>query len=230
MNHNKYHIIAYHGWGFDQSIWKPMQSELPDHARLDLADRGYFSDPVDPEWEEKSDSETENLLMVHSYGLHWCRDKIIANTDHLVILGGYLNFHPSDKKEYQRSKIVLREMLAQFVDSPEIVLEKFYEKVFYPVKPQMKVTDRLNHDRLLADLSDLDRDNRNNARIFDVNTITIIHGAEDQIVSNKLAREMYTKLRLRSRYFEIKEGGHALPFTHSSKIFEILNSLLQFQG
>ena len=120
-------------------------------------------------------------------------------------------------------------MQSQFVDSPEKVLQKFYAEVFYPYEPKIDVPADLRHDLLLADLGDLDHDNRKNADIFARNSITIIHGAEDQIVSNELSRNMYSKLRLRSQYFEIKKAGHGVPFTHSKKIFEILNSLLQFR-
>ena len=120
-------------------------------------------------------------------------------------------------------------MQSQFVDSPKKVLEKFYERVFYPQEPQLDVPENLRHDLLLSDLGDLDHDNRKNADIFDSNSITIIHGAEDEIVNNELARDMFSKLRLRSQYFEIKKAGHGVPYTHSSKIFEILNSLLHIK-
>lgn len=229
MSEKNYHIIAYHGWGFNREIWKPLQAELEPYVRFECADRGYFSDSFEPSWHQNWESETDNLLLIHSYGLHWCRDEILKKADHIALIGGFLNYHPSEKKEHKRSKLFLRKMLAQFVDSPEKVLEKFYEDVFYPEEPQLNFPSNLNHDLLLSDLSDLDQDNRENARIFDKNSITIIHGAKDQIVSNNMARDMYKKLRLRSQYFEIKKGGHGLPFTHSSKIFEILNSLLHFK-
>lgn len=227
MAESKYHVLAYHGWGFDSSIWQPLQNELQPFVRFEAANRGYFSDSFTPSW--NSSSESESLLLVHSYGLHWCDQEILQQADHLVILGGFLRFHPKPRQEYKRSKMMLRKMQSQFVDSPDKVLQKFYEQVFHPQYPKIDVPDNLCHDLLLTDLGDLDRDNRKNADIFDMNSITIIHGAEDQIVSNELARDMYSKLRLRSQYFEIKRAGHGIPFTHSSKIFEILNSLLQIK-
>lgn len=229
MSEKNYHIIAYHGWGFNPSIWEPLQAELEPYARFDCANRGYFSDSYEPAWQDYAEPGTENLLFIHSYGLHWCKNEILRKADHVVLIGSFLNFHPAAKKEFKRSKLVLRKMLAQFVDSPEVVLEKFYEEVFYPEEPRMEFPLTLNHDLLLADLSDLDEDSRENAEVFDKRSITIIHGAKDQIVKNEMARDMYKKLRLRSQYFEIKKGGHALPYTHSSKIFEILNSLLHFK-
>ncbi len=194
-------------------------------VNFEAADRGYFSDSYRPSW--NGSTETENLLLVHSYGLHWCDPEILQQADHLVIIGGFLKFHPESEKEHKRSKMTLRKMQSQFVDSPDKVLRTFYEQVFYPQESKLEVPENFRHDLLLSDLGDLDRDNRKNADIFDLNSITIIHGAEDQIVSNELARDMYSKLRLRSQYFEIKKAGHGIPFTHSSKIFEILNSLLQ---
>lgn len=229
MSKKKFQIIAYHGWGFDPSIWEPLKTELDPYVKFECADRGYYSDSFEPSWIDYPESDTEKFLFVHSYGLHWCHRKILEEADQLVLIGSFLNFHPGEKKEYKRSKLVLRKMLTQFVDAPKTVLEKFYENAFFPNKTGLDVPGNLNHDLLLSDLSDLDRDNRENARLFDMSDITIIHGAEDQIVNNELARDMYKKLRLRSQYFEIKKGGHALQFTHSSKIFEILNSLFQFK-
>lgn len=226
MAERAFHILAYHGWGFDPSIWQPLQNELEPFVQFEAANRGYFSDSFTPSWD--GSSKTENLLLVHSYGLHWCNQEILQQADHLVIIGGFLKFHPESGQEHKRSKMVLRKMQSQFVDSPKKVLKNFYEKVFHPQKPKIDVPNNLCHDLLLSDLGDLDRDNRKNADIFDMNSITIIHGAEDQIVDNELARDMYSKLRLRSQYFEVKKAGHGIPFTHSSKIFEILNSLLQF--
>lgn len=227
MSENKYNVLAYHGWGFDDSVWQHLQDKYQPLLQMNCARRGYFSNALQPAW--PNEEGTENLLLVHSYGLHWCGKEILENTDHLVMISSFLNFHPGKKKEYKRSKLMLRKMLAQFVDAPHKVLENYYERAFYPLEPQYRAPTTLNHDLLLSDLSDLDKDNRKNAHVFDMNSITIIHGADDQIVNNELARDMYKKLRLRSQYFEIKKGGHALPFTHSSKIIEILNSLFNFK-
>lgn len=227
MSNKKYHVIAYHGWGFNPSIWHPLERELSPFVDFEPANRGYFSDSYLPSW--NGSEEKENLLLVHSYGLHWCDPEVLQKADHLVIIGGFLNFHPDSDKEHKRSKLTLRKMQSQFVDAPDKVLKKFYENVFHPYEPKLDVPQNFRHDLLLSDLGDLDRDNRKNADIFDLNSITIIHGGEDQIVSNELAREMYSKLRLRSQYFEIKKAGHGIPFTHSSKIFEILNSLLRIK-
>lgn len=227
MSVKKYHVLAYHGWGFNPSIWQPLKRELSPYVNFEAANRGYFSDSYLPFW--NGSAKTENLLLVHSYGLHWCDQDVLQKADHLVIIGGFLKFHPDTVKEHKRSKLTLRKMQSQFVDAPDKVLKKFYENVFYPYEPKLDVPENFRHDLLLSDLGDLDRDNRKNADIFDLNSITIIHGAEDQIVSNELARDMYSKLRLRSQYFEIKKAGHGIPFTHSSKIFEILNSLLQIK-
>lgn len=227
MSDKKYHVIAYHGWGFDPSIWQPLQANMEPFVHFETADRGYFSDSYLPTWDDSS--ESEKLLLVHSYGLHWCDQEVLQQADHLVIISGFLKFHPESEQEHKRSKFALRKMQSQFVDSPRKVLRKFYERVFYPRESKLEVPQNIRHDLLLSDLGDLDHDNRQNADIFDSNSITIIHGAKDRIVNNELARYMFSKLRLRSQYFEIKKGGHGIPYTHSSKIFEILNSLLHIK-
>jgi len=224
----KYQILAYHGWGFSPAIWNDVEDKLSPHTHFEAADRGYFSNSYLPSWKDQK-KEMEKILLVHSYGLHWCNPHVLQQADHLVIIGGFLNFHPVSEKAYKRSKLMLRKMQSQFVESPEKVLKQFYEKVFYPETPPIGIPDGLRHDLLLSDLGDLDHDNRKNADIFDINSITIIHGSEDQIVDNELAREMYSKLRLRSQYFEIKHAGHGIPLTHYSKLFEILNSLFHIR-
>ena len=93
MIEKKYQVIAYHGWGFNPSIWQPLQAELEPFVRFEAADRGYFSDSVSPSWDQSS--EFEKLLLVHSYGLHWCDQEVLRQADHLVIIGGFLNFHPN---------------------------------------------------------------------------------------------------------------------------------------
>lgn len=228
MNKN-YHIISYHGWGFNPDIWKPLQVELESsEVHFENANRGYFSDSYEPNWREEKNESVEKIVLLHSYGLHWCSKEILKNADHLVMISSFLNFHPPGKKQKKRSKLILQKMLSQFVERPKKVLQKFYDEVFYPETAKLDVPNPLNHERLLSDLSDLDRDMQENAKVFEMNSITIIHGDDDQIVDNEIARSMYSKLRLRSQYFEIKNAGHGLPYTHSSKVFEILNSLFHF--
>lgn len=218
------HIIAYHGWGFSAGFWDPLRFILDDGIRFETAERGYFSAPSRPQFDEEQ--SIRKIVLAHSYGLHWCDRDVLSQTDHLVIMGGFLNFHPEEVNEHRRSKLVLRQMLSQFVKAPKTVLKQFYNNTFFPQKPSFKLPSNLNHDLLLADLSDLDRDEQSHQKVHNLDSITILHGSEDLIVHKHSAREMYRALRYRSQYFEILNAGHAFPVTHAEKCLEILNPIL----
>lgn len=228
MNNKSVHIIAYHGWGFDASFWKPLQKQLQSNIRFDPAVRGYFLQEKDPVFDP--DEDTEKVVLTHSFGLHWCPDEVLEQADHLMILGGFLNFHPSQKEEEKRSKLMMRQMLTQFVDSPEKVLEQFYKNSFYPQRVTWNPPESLNHDLLLSDLSNIHQDSQPRQRIFDVGAVTILHGSDDRIVHKDAARDMFHSLRYRSQYFEIMKAGHAFPMTHIDKCTEILKTVIGTNG
>lgn len=219
------HIIAYHGWGFNASFWDPLKKCLNSDIFFEAADRGYFSSSNNPDF--NSSTAENKIIVTHSFGLHWCPDEVLNSADHLVIMGGYLNFHPPEKDEYRRSKMNLRQMLSQFIERPQFVLKQFYGNSLAPQKNDIEVPDSMNHDLLLSDLSRIDRDQQSHQRIFDCNSIVILHGAEDLVVHKSIARDMYHSLRYRSQYFEILNAGHAFPLTHSEKNIEILSSLFK---
>jgi pimeloyl-ACP methyl ester carboxylesterase len=154
---------------------------------------------------------------------------ILEQADRLVIFGGYFNFHPPSDEEYRRSKLVVRQMLSQFVDSPETVLSQYYKNSFFPQNNDhdTHIQGPINHGLLLSDLSHLYEDEHSRQRIFDLDAITILHGADDLIINKNRARLMYNELRYRSQYFEILKAGHAFPVTHAEKCIEILNPIMQ---
>lgn len=222
-NNFKAHIIAYHGWGFTASFWDSLKMEMDSDVLFEAADRGYFSNPANPGFEPSS--KAKKIVLTHSYGLHWCNDHILESADHLVIMGGYLNFHPVDNDEFRRSKLNLRQMLSQFIDNPKVVLNQFYRNSFSPQNNEVDIPDSINHDLLLSDLSKIDLDEHPLQRIFDCNSISILHGSDDLVVNKSIAREMYHSLRYRSQYFEILDAGHAFPVTHAKKSSQILTSI-----
>jgi pimeloyl-ACP methyl ester carboxylesterase len=218
------HMLAYHGWGFSASFWDPLKKYLNSTIDFKAADRGYFHSAKNPQFSDKNDFL--KVVLVHSSGIQWCDSSIFRQADHLVIAGGYLKFHPSDFDQYRKSKLVMRQMQSQFVDAPETVLKDYYRNASSPHTDPFSVPKNLNHDLILSDLSSIDRDKMSQQRIYDFDDITIIHGAEDLIVSKKHAREMYHSLRYRSKYFEIIDAGHTFPVTHAEKFSEILISVL----
>lgn len=221
----KTHVVACHGWGFSRTFWNPIRDLLDDTFIFDVAERGYFSKKKTPKF--CTNSDLSKVLITHSYGLHWCSDTLLKQADHLIIMGGFLQFHPQNKDEGSRSKLIVRQMLSHFVEKPDEVLKQFYKNSFHPTKTNLNAPKDMDHDLLLADLSDLHRDLQPRQRIFDMNNITIIHGSDDLIVQKQNARQMFNELKYRSQYFEILRAGHAFPVTHADKCLEIIKTVIE---
>lgn len=220
----KTHVIACHGWGFNRTFWNPIHDLLDNTFIFDVAERGYFSEKKAPEF--CANPDLLKVLITHSYGLHWCSDSLLKQADHLIVMGGFLQFHPNKKDEGRRSKLIVQQMLSHFVKKPLEVLEQFYKNSFHPSKTKLNAPKDMDHDLLLADLSDLHRDLQPRQRIFDMNNITIIHGSDDLIVQKQNARQMFNELKYRSQYFEILRAGHAFPVTHADKCLEIIKTVI----
>lgn len=218
-------VIAYHGWGFQAGFWDPLKQTLDGSVRFRTADRGYFSEEHSPVFSEKRDRF--NVVFAHSFGLHWCPGEVLSRADHLVVFGGFLGFHPSESARQRKSKLVLRQMLTQFVEDPQAVLNRFYQNCFFPEKPIASVPEEMNHDLLLSDLSRIDEDMQDRQRIFEKPSLTILQGTRDKIVDKAIARKMYHQLRYRSQYFEIMKSGHALPATHPDKCADIFHTVIE---
>ncbi|MEX0661086.1 MAG: alpha/beta hydrolase [Balneolaceae bacterium] len=224
MPDNQLQLIAYHGWGMGATFWNPLFELFDDTISAQASDRGYFSESKSAEFNTKISGK--KVILTHSLGLHWCDDEVLSKADHLIILGGFLNFHPADKKESRKSKLILREMLSQFVESPQKVLQQFYENASSPSKNSIAVPENLNHDVLLGDLTLFMEDHFRQQRLFEVPEISIIHGSKDQIVSHHQAREMYHALRYSSQYFELKNAGHLFPIYSKKTCYNFIKSVL----
>lgn len=218
------HIIAFHGWGFDASFWNSIKSKLSGRIKFSAADRGYFKKVVNPVF--TNEAGIQKIIFTHSFGLHLCPDELLSQCDHLVIFGGFLRFYPGDKKGRIKKKLSVKQWTTQIIEAPQDVLKQFYSYAFAPDDVSIKPPHILDHDRLLSDLTRLDRDNNHLQRFYEVPKITILHGADDQIVSQETARNMYHSLRFNSQYFELLNAGHAFPVTHSKKCVDIVHTVL----
>lgn len=212
-------FTLYHGWGFDSSLWRHWQGALEPLGRFSAYDRGYFKTakaPRDPDPTEKS------VLISHSYGLHWIGEDQLNRADMLIIVSGFLYFHPYAAQYRRRSRLVMQEMINQFEINPEKVLKKFYQNCFAPQAPHETEFQDLDHRLLLEDLQLLQNAELDIDKLKRVDKICILHGYKDQIVPNKKGRQLYTQLQEHSQYFEIKNAGHALPLTHHRQCIEFI--------
>jgi len=212
-------FYAYHGWGFDAHLWKHWQEPLKPFGTFNAYDRGYFKEPKTLGAVKPSE---KSVLISHSYGLHWIEENQLAHADMLIILSGFLSFHPYAAQYRRRSRLIMQEMINQFEINPEQVLRKFYENCFAPQEaPETGFRD-LNHRLMLEDLQLLQNAELEIDTLKKVGKICILHGSEDQIVPYKKGRQLYTHLQGHSQYFEIRDAGHALPLTHHQQCIEFI--------
>lgn len=212
-------FVAFHGWGFDKRFWQFWSEELSKYGIFQPYDRGYFGNAQPIELRDNSDPL---ILITHSFGLHWIEESLLEQSDMLVIAGGFLSFHPYAAQFKRRSRLVLQEMINELEVNPEKVLHNFYENCFAPEDPPDTDFSAINHQLLLDDLKKLHDAELNTEMLKKVGKVCILHGSKDRIVSNKKGRQIYNQLQEQSQYFEIKNAGHALPYTHTRQCLEFV--------
>ncbi|MGF1670869.1 MAG: alpha/beta fold hydrolase [Balneolaceae bacterium] len=226
MNKRHAHIIAYHGWGLTDSFWKKWNELLSNNIQFEAVSRGYTGKRIYADFNE--DVTVKKIVFVHSFGLHWCPQHILSQTDHLVIFGGFLDFHPDSDTERKRSRFIVQQMLSRFVEKPDEVLKKFLKNTFWPDEPDEQLLNvDIDHEKLLEDLSAIQNEVQPQQILHEIPEISIVHGEDDKIVSNEKARSLYQSLRYRSQYFEIKQAGHALPYTHAKECYSLLKPIIE---
>lgn len=220
----KTEVIAVHGWGFDEHFWDPWKPLLTGSIRLKTIDRGYFGSKKDAHF--RSDSECK-VLFTHSFGLHVCPDNLFGESDLLVIFSGFQHFHPRAAQFQRRSRQVLRQMISGLRQKPQKVLNRFWEKTFYPDQPPGLSTENVNKKPLAEDLQRLDRSKLDANHLKKPDRICILHGSDDAIVPRVKGRELVDQLKDDSHYLEVKKAGHALPVTHTKQCWGFIRPILE---
>ena len=213
MRETKAEIIAVHGWGFDSSCWATWKDILDNSYSIDFFERGYLGKSKRTPF--FSSLQGPKIIFTHSFGLHLCPVSLFSETDLLVIFNGFVEFHPVAAQYRRRSKLVVRQMLNALEEQPEKVLHNFYKNTFHPMaysRPQKPITDK---KLLIKDLQNLDTQTFDIRVLKSVNKICILHGSKDAIVPYRKGRELHGLFPGRAKYLEVKDAGHALPFTHA---------------
>lgn len=217
MFESRIECIAFHGWGLDASFWDLVKNELSEAIEVKAADRGYFSEPVIPEF--SGNPATSKMLLVHSFGLHWCPENLIEEADIVVLTGSFLSFLSDEERERKAEIKALDRMITLFKKEPDSVLQNFYTRAFLPHKSySFETSPVMNHTLLLDDLKQMMNDHFDIPESLSSKSIFIIHGADDKIVSIEKARKMKEALPAVSSYFEIPGAGHLFPIP-KSKIY-----------
>jgi pimeloyl-[acyl-carrier protein] methyl ester esterase len=235
--------IAYHGWGFDRSIWSDWQAQFRARGwQFWAGDRGYFGEAYRPVWQ---DPEAFKVLLVHSLGLHLCDPAHLKQADLLIIFNGFLSFHPVERIARKRSQRILSQMIAKFQTEPKVVLAEFHHNCYLPDShsprrsPQreqafLNPEQPLNLERLLSDLQFLDTSLLDQALLRTIPQMIICNSKQDYIIPTA-ARLEPSALHLQDQdnhqqlinTFTIETAGHALPFTQFADCWTICWTILE---
>jgi pimeloyl-[acyl-carrier protein] methyl ester esterase len=217
-----YEVIAYHGWAFDRHCWQPWQAKFAEQGiPLRAFDRGYFGNPTQPTFEHP---HSKKIILAHSYGLHRCPSQQLRVADLIVIFGGFHRFHPSDRpnhpKAERRSRRVLQQMVSQFDQTPDTVLQAFWQncglsKNHWP-DPSAKVLPPLAHD-----LQDLDQSLLCIEFLARRPKVLVVHGNEDAIAPLSQGQDLAKELFNNAQLIELP-GPHALPFVQLEDCWQVL--------
>lgn len=212
-------LIAWHGWAFDHSCWENWLKILPENIHVSLYDRGYWGDP---KIVNTDDQNIPTILFTHSYGLHMCNPEKFTKADLVVIFGGFREFHPKAAQFRRRSKHIINQMIQQLQKDPGKVIEQFMINTYKPNDvPGCELKD-FDSEQIISDLNELNRSVLNIESLKKAKKVCILHGSSDNIVPKSKGRELYGILETKSTYFEVKNAGHALPFTHTEQCWAFL--------
>ncbi|HEX6981484.1 MAG TPA: alpha/beta hydrolase [Balneolaceae bacterium] len=212
-------FFTYHGWGFDSDFWNPWNEFLSSYGPVESYDRGYFNNPRKVELQEHPESV---IIVTHSFGLHFVEEKLLGEADLLIITGGFLHFHPDAPQKRKRSRLILQQMIKELEANPEKVLHQFYKNCFSPGNGAIEDLGGFNHQLLLDDLRLLHQSELDIKRLKKADKVCILHGVNDQIVSNQKGRQLDANLGEKSQYFEMKNSGHALPYINHRQCLEFI--------
>jgi TAP-like protein len=229
-------MLAQHGWAYESSVWDCWREFLPEGWQFSAFDRGYFLSQEQknagklrqaalPAWNGVGISDRSlssrscdwelKILTAHSFGLHCLPFELIQDADLLVIIGGFEEFHASEKAV---SRKAIQRMLVRLASDYRAVLSDFYSASFavsgnVPAVVSMDYDRTCDLDLLSADLRQLDtgRVSIDNLRL--AKSMLILHGEQDSIVPVERARSLHERLP-GSRLSLHRSAGHALPFTH----------------
>jgi pimeloyl-[acyl-carrier protein] methyl ester esterase len=218
-------VILQHGWGFDGQIWSPWVPVLHRAGvTTQIGERGYFGAKLEsPRFTDKVQTR---IVVAHSLGLHLLEPEVLANADALLVLAGFLKFHPTDPMEQRRSQRVIKTMLARFSEAPDMVLADFWINAYSPENSQLPLVTRTdgNTERLAADLERLHVCNMGIDVIGD-KPILFVSGDADRIVSPAVFRT-FVESAPRCDDYTLKGAGHAIPVTRAAECISLLKWLL----
>ena len=192
----KKQILLQHGWGYDASFWGNLTQEpLKNHNFLSL-DQGYFKKSPNTNTQEHTQMIEWDTVITHSLGLHLLPKQVFSNTKKLIILGGFVHFHPfkdfetfetaQSPQSLKLSKKAIDQMLLFLEKKDPSVLMNFYKKASRPYKSTPKLKEFINWKQLIKDLTLLNNSFFDLSLIKGIPEVYSIHGKKDAIIKNKI--------------------------------------------
>ena len=134
-----------HGWGFEENFWLPVGKILEGKKKVkavNFISLNFF----ESEKRNSISDNNNNIFITHSYGLNWFLENKV-NCYALInffAAPSFVKFQKNSKK----SKIMLDLMIKRLKDSPNEVLNKFYENC--GIKNSSKIGGKkINKDKLV---------------------------------------------------------------------------------
>ena len=184
-----------------------------------VVDYGFFSKGDGLElfssesWLNDLQPDSSYMLIAHSMGaLFALRNSQLRNSaERIIIYSGFARFAESEDNPYGKRVAEIEVMRKQLRRNPAMLLRSFYRTMMAPQKLRISQMEYYNTEKLDEGLELLKNcDIRNELDDLSV-PVEIIHGAEDKIVSVKLAE--YLHARIPSSELNIQpDKGHGLIF------------------
>lgn len=221
---DKVEVVTYHGWAFSRDFWKSLTDFISSDINVKLSNRGYFGgEETLCSFDKDSDLK---ILFLHSFGLHWCPDKVLKSADVIVIFNSFLDFHPSDEAKRKKSIKILKRMIDEFEKNPTSVLELFYTNCFYPHKSVYEFDSNFDFKKLLHDLNAL---NETSERVFNFSQkqkLIIVESDKDKIVIDSRKSNFEKAFKRSELFIQIEDASHAHLIENPSKSVSYLSKVL----
>ena len=96
------HLIAMHGWGEEQSIWKKWFNYFSQYGWIcQSGERGYGGVlPIDPKWEATHSNNCieTRVILAHSLGIHLLSRDVLVKATKIVLFSSFGRFIPEGKQ------------------------------------------------------------------------------------------------------------------------------------
>ena len=206
-------VSLYHGWAENHQIWNRMEEAAGIEFEFERYERGYFDNP-----HEISKSRISDLLITHSYGIHWVPMEHLLKAKIIFVISGFGSFHPLNANQKKISQKIISKMLSNLENDPPKVVQEFHKNSFFPKKIYQSSKNIIDPKKLKSDLENLNQSQINSIWESTNKAMVWIHGSRDRIVSVNTAHE----LNLNQKMILMENAGHAIPETHGNKCWEII--------